>query len=343
MSNCGIETLDHLVRQFIPHLEANIDVSNYISTLKIKDGETLATFMTRYSNVDTTIHDSGVQVGPNVVLQRILDQLKQCPDVSNYIFPAVKSFNGHIAYLPNVDFKQHATAFILSTLRNTGADMSMRLRLPNQQRRLQWQTQFSNHRNNPGSQNTGFDFPQQRVIEADYQSQEYDIDKHMQADNQINKATEPQDKPNDPIIEQLTLLTMCEENAPIVMAIDTSSGKPRCSICDQAHLTINCYLLYRENMPKVLLHRIAQACVWLGPQIEAKKAEEARNGGGDGGVEQPKRPPYPWHPYIPTTTAKFGKPELSSISAEQRQAFAKSQSDEQAQLHMPHVPTQTTE
>ena len=56
----------------------------------------------------------------------------------------------------------------------------------------------------------------------------------------------------------------------------------------------------------------------------------------------PVHPPSLRTPYIPCTIATFAKPELSTISTEQRQAHAQAQNDVQAQLCVPHGSTQMT-
>ncbi len=77
----------------IPKLGANVNITEEASNLQIQDGQTLGQFMTSCSQVETAICDSGLTIGLNSLMHRILDELKLCDTVKPYVFEAVISFH----------------------------------------------------------------------------------------------------------------------------------------------------------------------------------------------------------------------------------------------------------
>ena len=157
--------------------------------------------------------------------------------------------------------------------------------------------------------------------------QEFDIDQALEKQEESYKVDENEDaalKDADDNDVQDEFIAFCQEHEPFVSTIHVVED--RCSICEQKHQTLNCYLLTQENIPVLIQRRIAQAQVRLKYQIEkmlSMKKSKIKS------ASESDRPPYPRTPhYQKKTQQRFDKPNASTITTNQLNAF-REHTDEQ--------------
>ncbi len=65
--------------------------------------------MTSCSQVEGTIHYSGLSIGVNFLMCHILDELKTYDAVMPYIFEGIKSCHGYVSQFPDQEFCSQVT------------------------------------------------------------------------------------------------------------------------------------------------------------------------------------------------------------------------------------------
>ena len=250
--------------------------------------------MTRCSKRSNTIRDSGTTLGPNVLLRRMVYELKKCPNVVPFISGIIQEFYGHQRRLPNTEFTQYPVKHVLEALQKNGADLTTQLSSGNND---QSRTSTFNRsdarpsqygRGDDNARRTGFAgrgsdraqrtnytgrgdsagqqqrprFGRPNVNNIKIDDQEFDIDEALDQQEESYKVDAVKDAPvedADDADVQEEFIAFCQEHEPFVNTINAIED--RCSICEQKHQTLNCYLLTQENIPVLIQRRITQAQV----------------------------------------------------------------------------------
>jgi hypothetical protein len=329
LDRSGLAILNHIMKKTIPRLGAlYVDVDGMIDSLHVKYGETISAFLLRAVGIERTILDSGVQVGPNRLTNKIVLLLRQHDNIVPFIADFIKAYSKFHSKHPLKEYNTTSATAIMESLTENGLTLTERLMRPSQgargfdtkQRSFDSRPRsFENKSSNQGTRPRPFSKPFVANIDSTASSLHHDnYDDSDNYDDQDSGNHDDQSLPAgiDPDeIEaiQNSIFDMAFENPAMVNALFTS--KQQCGICDKPHSTIRCHYLRKENIPPVILRRVEQYRVRLSDEIARLTAQEKAGSTRPSAV----RPPSPRQAKIAIETPKLNNLSTMQLTAHRQQ------------------------